>query len=324
LIAGRKEWEIRPLAQQYDLKYEVIALEDTEKLIQLVSSVQLVIHAAGPFIITARPMAEACLKAGTHYIDITGEIQVFEYLKSLDAQARDKGIMLMPGTGFDVVPTDCLSLYLKKILPDAQHLQLAFASIGSTVSHGTATTMSFNLGEKGATRINGRIIPEPIGKHGKWIDFGRKFRFAVSIPWGDISTAYSTTGIPHIQTFMAVGKSTYLLLKFQFLFNWILRMNITRRWMRKKINQRPSGPNIKQRTQGYSLVWGEVRNSKGEKRNARLQCPEGYALTAYTAALIADKIMGGNFKQGYQTPAAAYGEDLILEVPGTVREDVPR
>ena len=322
VLAGRKEASIRPLAERHGLEYHLLSLEEKERLTDLLSGVLTVIHAAGPFQITARPMAEACIEAGTHYVDITGEIDVFELLKGYDQKAKDKGVMLLPGAGFDVVPTDCMALHLKNQLPDATHLSLAFASLGSAVSHGTATTMSLHLGEGGAVRRDGKIVAEPIGQNGRWIDFGVKRLFAMSIPWGDVSTSFTTTGIPNIQTYMAAGKDTYRLMKLQFLFNWLLRTSTIRALVKKQINRRPAGPSEMQRMKGKTLVWGEVVNASGEKKAARMQCPEGYALTAQTAVLIAQKILSGGFKAGYQTPAGCYGEHLITEVEGIVWEDV--
>ncbi len=86
----------------------------------------VVIHCGGPFQYTAKAMADACLETKTHYTDITGEHQVFELLAGYDQKGKAAGIMIMPGTGFDVVPSDCLALHLKNRLPSATHLQLAF------------------------------------------------------------------------------------------------------------------------------------------------------------------------------------------------------
>ena len=154
--------------------------------------------------------------------------------------------MLLPGAGFDVVPTDCLALQLKKVMPDAIALQLAFASIGGSISHGTAITMAGKLGEGGAVRKEGKIIRKPLGQKGKWVDFGVKKLFVMSIPWGDISTAHFTTGIPDIETYTGISPKMYRILKLQFLFNWLLRTSFMRNYIKRKINQRPAGPSDEQ------------------------------------------------------------------------------
>jgi short subunit dehydrogenase-like uncharacterized protein len=221
-----------------------------------------------------------------------------------------------------VVPTDCLALFLKKMLPDATSLRLAFHTLGGGVSHGTAATMASKLGEGGAVRRDGKIVRVPLGAKGMWVDFGLKRLFVMTIPWGDVSTAYFTTGIPNIETYTAVKPSAYRVLKLQPLFNWLLRTSWMLRYVQKKIDERPAGPGDEQRSKATSLVWGQVTNDKGGSAAARLSGPEGYTLTVHTSLLILKRVLAGNIKVGYQTPAAVYGEDLVLEVPGVRREVV--
>lgn len=320
ILAGRREEVIAPMAKELNTTYHVVDLNDAAKLASVLKEVPMVLHAAGPFNKTAKQMIEACLKTNTHYIDITGEIQVYEMAKKYNDAALKAGLMLMPGAGFDVVPTDCIALFLKHKLPDATSLKLAFASIGGGLSHGTALTMAEGLGGKSAERKDGKIIPVPLGHKGMWVDFGVKKLFVMTIPWGDISTAYTTTGIPNIETYTGVSPKTFKMLKFQILYNWLLRTSFMRNKAIKKINSKPAGPSDEKRTKSKAMVWGEVKNASGQTAQARLTGPDGYTLTALTSLLIAKKILSGNYKPGYQTPAGCYGADLILEIPGVTRE----
>lgn len=322
ILAGRRSEALEPLAKVLNTTYHVIDLNDTVKLESVLKEVPMVLHAAGPFKNTAKQMIEACLKTNTHYIDITGEIVVYEMAKKYNDVALKAGIMLMPGSGFDVVPTDCIALFLKNKLPDANELKLAFASVGGGLSHGTALTMAEGMGEKSAARKDGKIVRVPLGHKGMWVDFGLKKLFVMTIPWGDISTAYTTTGIPNIETYTGTSPKTFKLLKFQFLFNWVLRTSFMRNRLKKKINSKPAGPSDEKRAKSKGLVWGEVKNANGQTAQARLIGPDGYTLTAHTSLIIAKKILDGNFKPGYQTPAGCYGADLILEAPGVTRESL--
>jgi len=271
-------------------------------------------------------MVEACILTGTHYLDINGDITVFEMIKQYDVAAKSAGIMLLPGAGFDVVPTDCVALELKKLLPDANALQLAFATSGGGLSHGTASTMVSRLGEKGAVRKNGKIIRRPLGEKGMWIDFftgsgaGTRKLFVMTIPWGDVSTAYFTTGIPDIEVYTGISKKVYNGLKLQPLFNWLLRTKLIRNYIQKRINRRPAGPDDEQRSRARSLVWGQVSNANGQAATVRLSCPDGYTLTTHSSLIIVKKILQGEFIPGYQTPASAYGEKLVMEVPAVEQE----
>jgi short subunit dehydrogenase-like uncharacterized protein len=317
ILAGRNKTEIETLAAQLNLPYKVFLLDDAAALNSALEEVAVVIHAAGPFHYTAKQMVEACIASGTHYMDINGDISVFEFIKKYNDKAKQAGVMLLPGSGFDVVPTDCLALSLKNQLPDATHLEIVFIPVGGQISHGTATTMAGKAGEGSVVREQGRFVKKPIGHKGKWIEMDGKNLFAMTIPWGDISTAFFTTSIPNIETYTGMKPSVYRLLKFQFLFNWLLRTKTVRANLQKKINQKPAGPTDEKRAKAKTYVWGSVKNAAGKEVTGKLVCADGYTVTAHASLLIAQKILNGNFKPGYQTPASCYGEKLVYEIPGT-------
>ena len=322
ILAGRREEVLKPLAAKLNYSYKIFDVNDQSALLATLREVKLIVNAAGPFQFTAKPVIEGCLQTDTHYIDVNGDISVFEFIKQYDDAAKQAGIMLLPGAGFDVVPTDCTGLLLKKLLPDAVTLKLAFANIGGGLSHGTATTMVNKLGQGGAVRKNGKIVSVPLGQKGMWVDFGIKKFFVMTIPWGDIATAYFTTAIPDIESYIAISPTVYRSLKLQGLFNWLLRTNFIKKMIKKKIDKRPAGPNDEQRSKAMSLIWGQVSNSRRETKTVRMSCPDGYTLTMHSTLLIAQKILQGNFKPGYQTPASTYGEDLVMELPNVKREIV--
>lgn len=324
ILAGRTHESIETMARELNLSYRIINLDKEDELVAVLKEVKLVLHAAGPFHYTARQMADACIKTGTHYLDINGDISVFEMLKKYDKAAAAAGIMIMPGVGFDVVPTDCIALQLKNKMPDAIKLQLAFATIGGSLSHGTATTIAAKIGEGGAIRKAGEIKKAVIGASGMTVNFFRGYNkkeipiFVMSIPWGDISTAHFTTGIPNIETYTGVSKMTWYFLKTQFLFNWLLRKKGVRNFLKKKINALPAGPSDEQRYKATGMVWGRATNAAGKTATIMLCGPEGYTITIHASLIIIQKVLNGNFKTGYQTPANVYGPNLIAEVPGVV------
>ncbi len=323
VLAGRNAEKTRRLAEELGMSYRAFGLADADEICEHIRGFGLVLHAAGPFVHTARPMMEACLRAGLHYLDITGEIAVFEMAAALGPRAAEAGVMLMPGVGFDVVPTDCTALYLKRQLPDADQLTLAIASVGSRMSHGTIFSMLENLGAPGAIRRNGEITAVPIGHKTRTIAFGEGLeRFAMAIPWGDVSTAYYSTGIPNIEVFSALHPKTYKWIRWQRHFAWLLRSAQVRHYLRKRAAKLPPGPSARQLEAGRAYVWGSVRNAAGESRTARLALPEGYALTALISLIIAQKVLAGQAPAGFRTPAMAYGPELILEVDGVKWEDV--
>ncbi|NIP57212.1 MAG: NAD(P)H-binding protein, partial [Gemmatimonadetes bacterium] len=180
ILAGRRREPTADLARELDLECRVFDLDDPPALREGLRGVQLVMHTAGPFSRTWRPMAEACLAAGVHYLDITGEIEVFEALAGLDGAARETGVMLLPGVGFDVVPTDCAAARVGGRLEEPVHLDLAFASSGGP-SRGTALTMIEALGRPSRIRSGSRIVDVAWGSIARTIPFSDGERHGVCI-----------------------------------------------------------------------------------------------------------------------------------------------
>ncbi len=317
ILSGRDEQKLKAQAKKWKVPYKRASLESPEELDAVLNNVSVVLHCAGPFIHTWKPVAEACLRNNCHYLDITGEIIVFESLRKMDKAFKEKNLMAMPGAGFDVVPTDCVANYLSNLMPEATHLELAFKGLGGRISRGTAKTMVENLGMGGVVRQNGILIKVPAGYKTRDINFQEKEEQCVSIPWGDISTAYTSTGIKNIIVYTAMPPSTIRKMKWLKYLNFILKRDFAKRYLKKRIDKNPPGPSEEQRNNGRSLIWGEVRNSGGEVTQVVLVTAEGYKLTAEMSVEIASRVMNGDFKNGYQTPATAYGHNLIFSVKGS-------
>ncbi len=319
VLGGRAPKRLEALASRYGLEMRAFSLGDPLQVDEGLAGMGLVLHCAGPFVDTASAMAEGCLRTGTHYADITGEVEVFEALAAMDAAAKAAGVMLLPGGGFDVVPTDCLALFLKEQLPDATELALGFMAEGS-MSHGTALTI-INRIDRGTTiRRNGKLEDVPGVWGSRDIDFGEGERKAVSIAWGDVASAYYSTGIPNIAVYMAAPAGMRLMLHGSKYLGPMLGADSVKRFLKGMV--KAGGPSDAARAKGYSLVWGEVRDGEGNRREARLRTLEGYTLTVEGMLRIAERVAAGDAPAGFQTPAKAYGADFVLELPETEREVV--
>ena len=316
IVAGRNAAAIKALGEKHGLEYRVFSLDETAALDAALQEVDMVLHCAGPFSITSRPMGEACLRNKKHYTDITGEIAVFEACAAADQKAKDAGIMVMPGVGFDVVPSDCLARHLKDRLPSATNLSLAFYGMGR-MSHGTQATMTMNVGRGGAVRRDGKIMHVPAAWRTREIDFGEVKKTGVTIPWGDVSTAFYSTGIPNIEVYTIVPPSALRTMKMSRYIGWLFATGPVQKYLQGKIP--PGGPSDGERAKGKTLLWGEASDNDGNRVESRMTGPEGYTITAIAALNIAEKILAGNFTPGYQTPAKAYGADLVLEIEGVSR-----
>jgi short subunit dehydrogenase-like uncharacterized protein len=322
ILAGRDEGKLRAQAEKYSLEYRAFSLEETEKLDSALLEADAVLHCAGPFVLTFRQMAEACLRTKRHYVDISGEIEGFEALAGMSAEAKQAGIMLLPGGGFDVVPSDCLAAYLHGCLPSATHFRLFLRGVGGGVSRGTARSGIENMHRQGRIRRDGKIVQVPPAWQVLEQDFGRGTVPVVSVGWGDVSTAYYSTGVPNIETYFAFPRAAIRFLKLSRYIGPLVYSRLVRNLLKRLIGVViPSGPSREQNERGFSLMVGEMRDAEQVVR-AKLRTPEGYRCTALTTVEIMKRILSGDLKPGFQTPSLAYGADFILGFDGVEREDL--
>ncbi|MEY4513912.1 MAG: hypothetical protein RLZZ450_6034, partial [Pseudomonadota bacterium] len=283
VLAGRNAERLKPLAARLGLPWQVVDLADAAALRRALAEVDLVFHAAGPFVDTSAPMIGACLATGTHYLDITGEVSVFRDTFAVDGDAQRAGVVLMSGVGFDVVPTDCLSLYVARHLPGIVSLEIAIAGMEG-VTAGTAKSMLDGAGAGGLVRRNGELAFWPFGKGKKRVRFSDRERSVLPIPWGDLESAYRSTGVPNIITYMAfparladgaalgwpLAAASAPLLKL------VLGQPSVRGALGKLIERQVKGPSAASRATGRSYVWVRGSDAEGETRDAWLEVADGY------------------------------------------------
>lgn len=321
-LAGRDKTQLRAQAEKYNLEYRAFSLDNTVALDSALQQVDAVLHCAGPFVLTFRQMAEACIRNKKHYVDISGEIEGFEALAAMSEEAKRAGIMLLPGGGFDVVPSDCLIAYVAGKLASATHLELYIKSVGSGVSRGTARSGIENSHRQGRIRRDGKIVSVPNVWDSKKIDFGRGASRVVSIGWGDVSTAFHSTGIPNITTYMSFPNAMVTMMRLTRYVGALLYTRIVKDFLKWLIGVLiPAGPSKEKNETGFSLMIAEVSDGTKTAR-AKLRTPEAYYLTALTAVEIMKRILASDHKTGFQTPSTAYGADFILGFDGVQREDL--
>jgi len=314
VLAGRSREKIEGLARALGLESRGFRLDDAAQAARQIESHSLVLNCAGPFSATAQPMMEACIQARAHYLDITGEIPVFEFAQTLDAQARTAGVVVCPGVGFDVIPTDCVAVALKSALPDATHLALGFDS-RSGLSPGTAKTSVEGLAQGGKVRREGKIVAVPLAYRVRRIDFGNGEKDAMTIPWGDVSTAYHSTGIPNIEVFIPGSPAMIANARRA---NWIrpfLGLSFVQNLIKARIARTVKGPSEDQRAQMPTFVWGEARNARGAMNVARIRTANGYSLTITGSLAAVEHLMKNTPAGGAYTPSKLMGADLVTRLP---------
>ncbi len=326
VLAGRNAETVGTLARELGLEHRAFGLDDPGALARVIEGMAAVLHCAGPFVRTSRAMVLACLTGRAHYLDITGEIAVFEKVLARGEEARQAGVALLPGVGFDVVPSDCLAARLAEALPDATELVLAFASDRASVSRGTMKTMIESLPHAGAVRRGGKIIPVPIAWDAREIDFGGRLgkRWAMTIPWGDVSTAWHSTGIPDIRVYTGTPPSQIRRLRRLAPFLPLAGWKPIKRFLQRRVDHRAPGPSEEARRTARVYLWGEAKNAAGARVTATLETPEAYQLTAVSAVECARRAAAGEVPAGAWTPSKAFGTHFVDTLAGVVAGEIVR
>lgn len=315
VLAGRDRRKTEALARELDLEPRAFGLDDPVAIRRGIAGAAAVLHAAGPFIRTYRPLAEACLAAGAHYLDITGEIDVFEALAALDGRAREAGVALLPGVGFDVVPTDCAAARAASGVVAPQRLEIAFAASGG-VSRGTARTMLLGITEPPRERRDGRIVPAA-GPRLRRIPFSDRERLGLCGSWGDVATAFHSTGVPNVRAYLPASERQLRRMR---LARPLLALGPLRRLAAWWVGRTVDGPGERELAEGWARVWCEASGAGGETAVTELVTPNGYALTADAAVTAVQRLLASReAPAGFLTPSLAFGADFVDGLRGVRR-----
>jgi short subunit dehydrogenase-like uncharacterized protein len=310
VLAARRAAEVKMLAERLGLQWEAFDLTDVGIVTKRLSKYSTVLHCAGPFIDTWQPMIEACIAAGTHYLDITGEVDVYEGLAAHEAQAKQAGVMMMPAVGFDMVPGDCLALALKERMPDADTLEIGY-SFDGTITRGSIRSALKAFTPDAQVRRGNQMVRLAAPESRKF-DFGPKSAGGevdcYSNTFGDVSIGWRTTRIPNVTAYLHITEA------FQKLATLTGEADILKL---------PEGPSEDELKTHSAFIVGEVRNIAGKTCRARMTTPQVYAVTFPLAATIAQRVHDGAVKPGFQTGAGMFGKDFILGFAGCRLEWLP-
>ena len=320
VLAGRNKDALAGLGDRLSLSTRVVGLNDIKQLSEALKDIACVVHVAGPFAATSAPMLSACLATQTNYIDITGEIEVFEAMWSRKKEIQRAGITAVPGAGFDVVPTDCLAGYVASKLERPASLVIALRGLESA-SQGTLRTAIRQVSRPVLCRRAGAIVALD-DRSPRWIDFGSGDEPCVPVSWGDVATAFHSTGVGNITVYFrrtTLLRSADILGK---LIGPLLRSRIGQRGLAAIVRSLPEGPQV-ERIGHRSTVWAEAIDTSGGSSKAILSTPDPYEFTAGSALEIASRIISLPVALGLVTPFQAFGADFVLSLPGCSRMDIP-
>jgi short subunit dehydrogenase-like uncharacterized protein len=320
VVAGRDAAKTETLGAELGVPSRVFSLDDPAEVDQGLEGIDVLLNAAGPFMYTAGAMLDGCLRKSVHYLDLSGEVDSLSRAAEADEVARGLGLMVLPAIGFDVVPSDCVAVHVARRLPGATRLTI-HVSASNLMSHGSGVTLAEHIGIPVHTRRDGRLEQMRLRMQMRWADFGARRSPTVAVSWGDVVTAYHSTGIPNIEVYFEATSFRLAAVTINQYWGWLLRTPTANAWFRSYADMLPAGPTKEERAQQRSTILVEAESSTGVMRS-RIETPEAYEFTAATATRVIHDVMDGRRRPGFQTPGTLFGPDFVLDFEGVTREDL--
>ena len=324
ILAGRDEKTVLPVAKKFELNYRIFSCDGEyaeHAISQHLQDVAVVLNCAGPFVDTADALQNACLKNGLHYLDITGEADVLAQSLSLHSKAREQGVAIISGVGFDVVPTDVLASEARRLAPDANSLEMAFAGanketseLAGGISPGTSKTMLRMMPEKGKLRRNGELVSVALAEISKPFQFADKERFCMTIPWGDLVTAYHSAAFENIAIFTQVEPNQAKWMRRLSPMMGLLKIKFLQNLFDKQIDKNINGPDEKARDEACMQLTAIASGNGAACTTLYANCMEGYAFTAQSALFFVESLLAHKIMPGAYTPAQAVEPKELIDM----------
>ncbi|WP_160109721.1 saccharopine dehydrogenase family protein [Pseudomonas izuensis] len=296
VIAGRTAEKLESLAQQLDIPYRVFSPDAPTA--QAFEGIGVLLNFAGPFARTAQPLMHACIEVGVDYLDITAEINVYRLAEQLGAQAAQADVMLLPGVGWDVVPTDCLAMHVARRVQSPQTLRVALQVAGS-MSRGSAMSVSEIMGAGLLARVDGQLLATPDAQP-RHFDFGQGQALCAPLSFGDLVTGWRSTAIPNIAMFVHITGDAF---------------------PEGDLSQLPDGPSTQERDDHRARAVAEVVGADGTVARSVIETVNGYSYTPLAAVEAARRVLCGDRRAGFETPARVFGIGFAETIAGTTITD---
>lgn len=299
ILAGREQDQIPQLAAKLNLPSRTFSVDEPTVIAAALGGVDVLLNCAGPFMRTAEPLMRAAIAAGVHYLDFAAELDSYRLAERLDADAKAAGVMLLPGSGGSVAMLGSLASHAVARVSRAQKISIALHVTGS-MSRGSATSAAENMTSETLTRIAGRLQRRTGGETRKF-DFGQGEVDCFPLTLPDLITIWRATGVPNVETFVHVSGDAF---------------------PQGDLKALPAGPNAEQRAANRYQAAVEVTGEDGIMVRAILDTVNGYSFTALAAAEAAKRVLDGEMRPGFQTPAGLFGAGFAETIADTTITDI--
>lgn len=316
ILSARDEAKLDEVVRRFGLEGRVARLDRPSALSAALRGVKVVLNCAGPFLDTAVVLARACIEARVHYVDVSGELDAIEQVSRFHKEARDAGVTLMCGAGFDVVPSDCLCAQAARELGSVTTLRLGISGL-ELASRGSVRTIARDFAQPIRVRRDGQLRSIPAGSLSRDFDFGAGPRNCVAVTWGDLGTAHLSTGATTVETYFEATPAVAAALWARRALGWWGQIPpYVAQMLEQQAALWTQNPQPDERIARSAVIAVHAEGAGGRVFMARLQTPEAYSLTARVAPVIAERFLMEELPPGFQTPSRLFGPDFILGFDG--------
>jgi short subunit dehydrogenase-like uncharacterized protein len=298
VLAGRSEATLAKLASELGVEYRVFGLDDAAAIDTGLAGISVLLNCAGPFMRTADALIKAAIRNGVHYLDTAAELDSYRLAELLDGEAMAAGVMLMPGGGGSVAMLGSLAGHGTERVANPRKIRIVLHVAGG-LSRGSAISATENLTVETFKRMNGVLTPAEADIQP--FDFGRRLVdcFRVTLP--DLITIWRATGVPDIETFVHVTGDGF---------------------PQGDLSLLPDGPSEEERLVNRYQALVEVTDDQGQVVRSLLDTVNGYTFTAMAAAEAGRRILAGEARPGFQTPARLFGNGFAQTIADTTIIDL--
>ena len=241
---------------------------------------------------------EASIRNGVHYIDTAAELDSYRLAETLGAEARAAGITLLPGGGGSVAMLGSLAGHAVARVQNPRKIQIAMHVSGG-MSRGSAISATENMTAETLARVDGELVT--VANSIRKFDFGQGAveSFQVTLP--DLITIWRATGVPDIETFVHLTGDGF---------------------PTGDLSLLPDGPSDEERLANRYQAIVEVTDVLGKVFRSLLDTVNGYSFTAIAVAKAGRRVLAGEVRGGFQTPAGLFGNGFAETIADTTITDL--
>jgi len=296
VLAGREKnrTKLKAMADRLGAAVKLFSLDEPDATVTSLVGTSVLLNAAGPFANTAEPLMSTAIRAGVHYLDFSAELDTYREALAFDAKARSAGVMLLPGSGGSVSMLGSLAGHAVARVKNARKICVAL-DVAGTMSRGSAVSASQNTASETLQLLCGHLVTR-VSNELRDFDFGDGplSSFPATLP--DLVTIHHATGVPNIETYVHVSAGAF---------------------PTGDVKDLADGPSFQEREANRYHAAVEVTDDGGTVVQSVLDTVNGYTFTAMAAAEAARRVLGGEVRPGFQTPAGLFGHNFAETIADT-------